>query len=381
MTNFKNNFPFLNKVTYLDSAAMMQKPLSVIKKISDFYLNSAINIHSQNSKIGYENSDKIGKIREKIARFINAESEEIIFNSGTTEAINLFANMIKKFLKKGDQILLSPLNHSSNLIIWIKIAAKIGAEIIYSKKIIDKISPKTKIIAFSQTNNSILVNLNLVEIWKKAVKYDAFVFNDATQAINYQKVSLKLCHGLAFSSNKFYGPTGLGVLAIKKELLNKLEPVKFGGGTVAEISSKNIVYYNGCRKFEAGTLNLAAIWGLGAAVDFINAIGIKKIAKKLQVLSIYLYEKLEKIEKIEIFSKKGNHIIIFNIKEFNASDVVSYLGNNNIYVRSGTFCVPFLEKILKKRSFIRVSLAFYNDFNDIDRLISVLEKKEFLNFV
>lgn len=117
MTNFKNNFPFLNKVTYLDSAAMMQKPLSVIKKISDFYLNSAINIHSQNSKIGYENSDKIGKIREKIARFINAESEEIIFNSGTTEAINLFANMIKKFLKKGDQILLSPLNHSSNLII------------------------------------------------------------------------------------------------------------------------------------------------------------------------------------------------------------------------------------------------------------------------
>ncbi|AJC49970.1 aminotransferase class V-fold PLP-dependent enzyme [Mesomycoplasma flocculare] len=381
MIDFKKFFPFLNKVVYLDSAAMMQKPISVIEKINEFYLNFAVNTHSQNSKIAYENLAKIAKTREKIAKFIDAESEEIMFNSGTTEAINLFASMIKKFLKKGDQILLSPLNHSSNLIVWIKIAKEIGAEIIYSKKIIDKISSKTRIIAFSQTNNSILLNLNLDEIWKKAIKYDVFVLNDATQAISYQKVSLNFCHAVAFSSNKFYGPTGLGVLAIKKNLINKLEPTKFGGGTIASLNSENIFYYNNYRKFEPGTLNFAAIWGLDAAINFVNNIGIKNISKRLEILSNYLYEKLEKIKDIEIFSKKGDHILLFNIKGFNSSDIASYLGNNNIYVRSGTFCVPFLKKILKKNSFVRISLAFYNDFSDIDNLIEHLEKKEFLDFV
>lgn len=381
MDNFKKFFPFANKVTYLDSAAMMQKPLSVVEKINEFYLNFAVNTHSQNSKISYENLEKIRKTREKIAKFIDADPNEIIFNSGTTEAINLFAHMVKKFVKNGDEILLSPFNHSSNLIVWIKIAEEIGAKIVYSEKIVDKISAKTKIIAFSQTNNSILVDLDLTEIWKKAIKYDAFVINDATQSINYQKVSINFSHAIAFSSNKFYGPTGLGVLAIKKILMDKLEPVKFGGGTIVKMNSENISYHNDYRKFEAGTLNFAAIWGLDAAIDFVNNIGIKSICKNLEILSSYLYEKLKKIDDIEIFSKKGDHIIIFNIKNFSAHDVASYLGNKNIYVRSGTFCVPFLKKLLKKNSFIRVSLAFYNDFNDVDNLVEILEKKEFLDFV
>ncbi|MBG0730932.1 aminotransferase class V-fold PLP-dependent enzyme [Mycoplasma sp. 'Moose RK'] len=381
MTNYKRFFPFSNKIIYLDSAAMMQKPNLVIKEIVDFYQNFAVSTHSQNSKISFENKEKITKIRQKIAKLIDAEANEVIFSSGTTESINLFANMVKKFIKKGDEILLSPLNHSSNLIVWIKIAKENSAKIVYSTSIIDKISKKTKIIAFSQTNNSLLVELDLHQIWKEAVKYGIFVVNDATQAINFQKVSINFAHAIAFSGNKFYGPTGIGVLAVKKSLLDKLEPVKFGGGTVAKVNNLEIIYHEGVRKFEAGTQNFAAIWGLNAAIDFVEKITFVKIAKRLEKLSKYLYEKLEKIEGIKIYSKKGDHIFLFNIKGFHSQDVASYLGNNNIYVRSGNFCVPLLKQVLKNSSFIRVSLAFYNDFVDIDTLIYHLEKKDFLNFV
>ncbi|WP_341488376.1 aminotransferase class V-fold PLP-dependent enzyme [Mesomycoplasma ovipneumoniae] len=381
MTNYKQFFPFLNKVTYLDSAAMTQKPISVVEKINHFYTNCAVNTHSSNSKIAFENLQILNQTREKIAKLIDGFAEEIIFTSGTTESINLFANMIKKFIRRGDEILLSPLNHSSNLLVWVKIAQKVGAKIVYSTKIIDKISTKTAVIALTQANNSILVDLDLAKIWEKAIKNGAFVINDATQSINFQKVSMNFCHALAFSSNKFYGPTGLGVLAIKKYLMGSLEPVKFGGGIIRKFDNKNLLFYNDYRKFEAGTLNFAAIWGLNAAIDFINEIGIETIYKKIRVLADYLYEKLEKIDDIEIFSKKGDHIIIFNIKGFSAQDVASYLGNNDIYVRSGNFCVPLLKKVLKNDSFIRVSLGFYNDFADIDDLITNLEEKRFLDFV
>ncbi|CAT04976.1 Probable cysteine desulfurase [Mesomycoplasma conjunctivae] len=379
--NYKYAFPILKKITYLDSAALVQKPQVVIDAIVDFYSNFAVNNHSINSKIGYQNENKITAVRQKVAKLINGNPQEVIFTSGTTESLNLFAQMIKKNIKPGDEILLSPWNHSSNLLVWIEIAKEKNAKIIYSESLVDKINPKTKIVAFSQVNNTLQVHLDLDEIWKKSIKMKAIVVNDATQAISFQKVDLQKSHVVAFSANKFYGPTGLGILAIQESLLSTLSPSKLGGGTIRYLENDEIKFYNDVKKYEAGTQNLAGIWGLDAAIDFFNELNWLDIKGQLNSLSYYLYFSLLSIPGVNVYSKAEDHIALFSIEGFSAQDVVSALGNEGVHLRSGNFCVPKQQHFFQDNNIIRASLAFYNTVEDIDQLVLFLRKKEFFNFV
>ncbi|MGZ9428848.1 aminotransferase class V-fold PLP-dependent enzyme [Mycoplasma sp. 1012] len=383
MNNYKKLFPMLSKITYFDNAALSQKPLSVIEAGVDFYSNYSISTRTSDSKIGIQVLKKVETVRKKIAKLIDAKKYEIIFTSGTTESINVFALMSKQFLKANDEILLSFYNHSSNIVPWIEIAKELNLKVKYSKNLLEDINKNTKIICYSQVTNNINQNFNSTEIYKKAKEVKAIVFNDAAQAIAHDKVSFKNSDIVVFSANKMYGPTGLGVLAIKSKILNKINPVIFGGGAVEKIDkSNNWTRKSGISAFEPGTMNLAAIWQLDKAIDLINEVSIEKIHNLNLEVANYLYDQLSTIEGINISSKRGDFITLFNIKQYAPQDIASYLGHKDIYVRSGNFCSKLLSEVENENNYVRISVAFYNDKTDVDKLVQALkEGGDFLSFI
>ncbi|UWD33901.1 aminotransferase class V-fold PLP-dependent enzyme [Mesomycoplasma molare] len=380
---FKKMFPMLENIVYLDSAALAQKPLSVIEAGVEFYSKFSISTRTSDSKIGILVQQKVDLVREKIAKLIDAKSDEIIFSSGTTESINFFSLMAKQFLKEDDEILLSYYNHSSNIVPWMQIAKELKLKIVFSKNILKDINEKTKLICYSQVTNNLNQNFNSDEIYKKAKENNAIVLNDAAQAIAHEKVTFKNSDVVVFSANKMYGPTGLGVLAIKNKILKNINPVFFGGGAVEKIESSNDwVSKKGVSAFEPGTPNLAAIWQFEKSIDLINEIKIENIHELNLELSKYLYDQLLTIKDIKIASKRGDFITLFNIKNYASQDIASYLGHKDIYVRSGNFCSKLIPLVEDENDYVRVSLAFYNDKSDIDKLIQALkEGGDFLSFL
>ncbi|ADV34180.1 hypothetical protein MBIO_0217 [Mycoplasmopsis fermentans PG18] len=371
----QEQFPLAKKITYLDSSALVLKPKMAIDAVNNFYLNESISTRTINTKLGIESAQKINNLRKKVATLLSCQEQEVIFTSGATDSLNKFALMIKNQIKKGDIILLDVYNHSSNMAPWIKIANEIGASVKISQNVLDDLNSKVKIVAVSQVSNSFENNIDLNAIYKKAKKFNTLVVNDAAQAIVYERVSLNNCDAIAFSSNKFYGPTGFGVLAVKKEILQKLEAPFVGGGIINNIDSeKQYTLSTAADRFEAGTPNLAAINMFSVSINFFNQIGYCETQKILDELSFYAYQELSKIEGIKLYSNPKNHIIIFNIKNYNSHDVSHYLGTKNIYVRAGVFCDHYLKKITKEKSFVRVSLGIYNTKKDIDKLVKALKE-------
>ncbi|VEU70220.1 aminotransferase class V-fold PLP-dependent enzyme [Mycoplasmopsis glycophila] len=373
-TQIRKHFPILKKITYFDSAALVLKPKSAIDANTDFYLNQSISTRTSDTPLGNIVYQTLERTREKTAKLIDASPEEVIFTSGTTESLNNFALMSKKILKKNDVILLSTYNHSSNIIPWIEVAKEVGAKIKYSENLLEDITPKTKIIAFAQETNNFNHKEEVSKIIKKAHKLGALVVSDAAQAIVHEKVSLTSFDVIVFSANKFYGPTGFGVLAIKKELLKKLSPAKFGGGSITEVDkNSNWGLKDTIAAFEPGTPNLAGFFMFEKAIDFFNTIGYDKTQKVLTKLSNYLHEKLLKLDNIDVLSQKGDYIALINVKNINSQDVATYLGSKNIYTRAGILCAPYLRNIRSEKSYLRISLGIYNNFDDIDKLIEVLK--------
>lgn len=381
--NIKNQFPMLqNDLIYLDSSALVQKPESVIKAINDFYTKFSISNRTNDSKIGILVNNKIEDTRQKVANFLNATKDEIIFNSGTTEGLNYIAQLLVSLIKKDDEILISKYNHSSHIIPWIEISKITEAKIIFSDNLINDINNKTKIIAFTQSNNNFQQKINIQDLSNKAKKYQALIINDAAQAISHEEVNAKYFDAIAFSSNKFFGPTGLGILYINKNLLTKIKSKKYGGGTVEKIEENgqwtrkpSIIQH------EAGTLNLSAIFGFYEALVFYENIDKEAMKKYLKDLSIYAHKKLRNIKDIIVLSKPEDFIILFEVKNISAQDISSYLGHKNIYVRSGYFCAQYLQYVHNNPT-IRVSLHIYNDKKDIDVLCDLLNHKEdFLDFI
>ncbi len=381
--NIKNQFPMLqNDLIYLDSSALVQKPESVIKAINDFYTKFSISNRTSDSKIGILVNNKIEDTRQKVANLLNATKDEIIFNSGTTEGLNYIAQLLVSLIKKDDEILISKYNHSSHIIPWIEISKITEAKIIFSDNLINDINNKTKIIAFTQSNNNFQQKINIKDLSNKAKKYQALIINDAAQAISHEEVNAKYFDAIAFSSNKFFGPTGLGILYINKNLLTKIKSKKYGGGTVEKIEENgqwtrkpSIIQH------EAGTLNLSAIFGFYEALVFYENIDKEAMKKYLKDLSIYAHKKLRNIKDIVVLSKPEDFIILFEVKNISAQDISSYLGHKNIYVRSGYFCAQYLQYVHNNPT-IRVSLHIYNDKKDIDVLCDLLNHKEdFLDFI
>jgi cysteine desulfurase/selenocysteine lyase len=385
----KNHFPIFKNhpnLVYLDNASTTQTPQSVLDTMNDYYTNYRANIHRGIYNLSVEATQKYEEARIKVSKFINAEPEEIIFTSGTTHGLNLLAYTLQ--FSKGDNIVLTRLEHHANLIPWQTVAKCTGAELRFieltpeheidlqsAKNLIDK---NTKLVSFTALSNTLGTKVNIETIVQHAKKVNAITIVDAAQIISHEPTDVKKldCDFLVFSGHKMYGPTGIGVMYGKKELLEKLDPFFYGGDMVKEVSYEAATWADVPQKFEGGTPNIAAAIGLGAAVDFIQEMGWETIKKNEQELTEYLFSKLPKFVNIigsNLKSEKSG-IISFTIDGVHPHDIAEILNRHNVAIRAGHHCTMPLMKHLGITGTARVSLAMYNTKEDIDKLINALEE-------
>lgn len=379
----REQFPMLkNDLVYLDSGALVQKHINVINAELDFYTKYCVSNRTSDSKLGIYTNNIVNETRELCAKLLECNADQIILNSGTTEGLNYSSLLLKDFINENDEILISQYNHSSNIIPWVEIAKEKKAKIVFSSNLINDINNKTKIICFSQLTNNFTENINIKELYQKAKKFSAFLINDAAQAISHEKVSAKYSDIIAFSGNKLFASTGIGVLYVSYDILNNANSKKFGGGAIAKLekdgswTSKNSII-----KHEPGTLNLAGIFGLNAALKWFLSLDLKEIKQYLYSLSSYAYEKINQLPNAKVVSKKGDAIILIEFENISSQDVASYLGHRDIYVRSGVFCAQYLKHIVNN-PLIRLSIHIYSNKEDIDKFVKEVKKGgDFLDFV
>ncbi|MCV3733465.1 aminotransferase class V-fold PLP-dependent enzyme [Mycoplasma enhydrae] len=371
---FKNN----PNIVYLDNAALTFKPQIVIDKGTEFYEKYSISTRTADTKIGFKVKFDLENTRNEIAKFINSKPDEVIFTSGTTESLNLIAKMLSSVHREG-KIIFSYFNHSSAIIPFIENFknSKLSIEYAFDEKdILNKIDFNTKIVVLAQTTNNFQVHYDMKKIYEKCKSVGANLINDAAQAIVRDEVNLDYCDVLAFSGNKLYGPTGTGVLAIKNDLLKKLSPQKWGGGQVQNIlKSWQWTIRETIGKWEPGTPNIAGILQLGEAIKFFKSFNFNEIKEHEKAIAEYAFDKLLQIPNIKIDSKRGDTIILFNIKGIPSQEISHFLGQRDIYVRSGSFCAYKFKEVNKyNNDYVRISLALYNNKKDIDSLVSSLKK-------
>mgnify|MGYP004595082675 FL=1 len=395
-TEIKKEFTLLNnesrKLVYLDSGATTQKPKSVINSVEEFYNNYNANPHRGAYSLSMQATTIYENTRKKIADFINAKyQEEIIFTKNATEALNLVANSYGlNNVQKDDEIVLSIMEHHSNLVPWQAVCEKTGAKLKYmyidenyeipEEEIINKITDKTKIVGITHVSNVTGTVNNVDKIIKYAHKKGAIVVVDASQSIPHMKIDVQKLNAdfLAFSGHKMLAPLGIGVLYGKKELLNKMPPFLMGGDMIEYVYEDHTTFAPLPNKFEAGTQNVEGVIGLGAAIDYINSIGYQKIHEIESEVISYAIEKLSSLEYLELYitNNKANHsgVISFNIKGVHPHDVASILDTEGVCIRSGNHCAQPLLRFLKMDSTCRASFYIYNTKEDVDKLVSALNK-------
>ena len=390
----EEDFPILKNrdMAYLDSGATTQKPQKVLDAVESFYEHENANPHRGAYSLSIEATEAYESTRGKIAKFINARyPEEIIFSKNATESLNLLAYSYGlDNLKKEDEVVISIMEHHSNLVPWQYVTNKTGSTLKYmyindnfeisKEEIESKITDKTKIVGITHISN-VLGTINPVkEIIKYAHKKGAIVIVDASQSIPHIKIDVQDLNAdfLVFSGHKMLAPLGIGVLYGKKELLNKMNPFLMGGDMIEYVYEQETTFAPLPNKFEAGTQNVEGVIGLGAAIDYINEIGYDKIAEVEKELTEYAREKLSKLDYLDLYltPNKENHssVFSFNIKGVHPHDVASILDTENVYVRSGNHCAQPLLRSLGIDSTCRASLYFYNTKEDIDKLVHGLDK-------
>ena len=395
----REDFNILNQnIIYFDNAATSLKPKQVINSIIDYYNNYSANAHRGDYNISLKVDLKIEETRKNIKEFINASnSNEIIFTYGTTDSINkIVFGYYKYILKENDEIILSKAEHASNLLPWFELAEQLKLTIKYIdltddyKITIDNlnkvITDKTKVISLAYITNVVGDIRPIKEISKIAKEKNISVLVDAAQAVPHIKIDVQDLNVdfLAFSGHKVYGPTGIGVLYGKEELLNSVHPTSFGGGMNASFDSDGRRIYDEIPLLlEAGTPNIAGIIGLNEAISYINNIGVNNIKNYETSLRSYAIDKLKDVKDIIIYNKNSeSSIITINIKDIFAQDLAIYLNKYNICVRSGNHCAKILKEELNIKNTVRISLSFYNTKEEIDYLVKVLNnpnlKKEIL---
>lgn len=379
---YRKDFPILKKYVYLDSTGSGLKPKQVVSAISQFYLQFPVNNHNLDSPLGIKIAQTIKKTRQQIASLVDGNENEVIFTSGATDSLNKIVNMFKTIIKLDDEIILSPYNHDSNLIPWIELCNEKKCKIVYAVDPVNAINAKTRIISYAQQNNTLQKYIDRKVLITKAHEKNIIVVNDAVQAIVHEKVSLKENDVIVLSGNKFYGPTGIGALIIKSNLLKQLNPSTFGGGAVNDIEKNCWISKQDISRFEPGTLNLAGICGWSAAIDYLKNRNLYENHGYEIDLAKFAYDKLQEVSGIKIYSRRGDLNIMFNIKNYSSQDVTSYLGHRKIIVRGGIHCAHLLNKVVKVDDAIRVSIAFYNNKQDITDLVKTLHKGgDFLDII
>ena len=401
-SRYKNDFPILkrkvrggNTLIYLDSGATSQKPETVIEAEANFYRTKNAAVHRGAHLVAEEASEVYEGARENVARFIGAKSDEVIFTKSATESLNLIAyslgNPESKFhLKSGDEIVVSEMEHHANLIPWQQLAKRVGAKLTWFKitdegrldlSDIDKlINKKTKIVAITHQSNVLGTIVPLAQITKAAHAVGAVVVLDACQSVPHFAVDVKKLEVdfLAFSGHKVLGPTGIGVLWGKAELLDQLEPSLFGGSMVDSVTMQGATWAKAPRKFEAGVPNMAQAVGLSAAIDYISEIGMDKVAQHEQDLTKQLISGLQNISGVQVIGpvdmKDRGGVVSFTVDGVHPHDVGQYLDQFGIAVRTGHHCAWPLMRRLNLVGTTRASFHLYNDENEVKVLLDTVSK-------
>ena len=394
INNIKKDFPLLENenITYLDSGATTQKPIQVIKTIEEFYQKYNANPHRGAYSLSVEATEQYENTRIKIAKFINAKHrEEIIFSKNATESLNLIAYSYGlDNLKKDDEVVISIMEHHSNLVPWQKMTKKTGSKLNYmyinenyeitDEEIESKITDKTKIVGITHVSNVLGTINNVKKIIKYAHKKGAVVIVDASQSIPHMKIDVQDLDAdfLVFSGHKMLAPLGIGVLYGKREILNKMTPFLMGGDMIEYVYEQDTTFAPLPNKFEAGTQNVEGVIGLGAAIDYIENLGYDKIQEIEHEVISYARQELSKLDYLTLYTtpNKENHssVISFNIKGVHPHDVASILDSEGVCVRSGNHCAQPLMRFLGIDSTCRASFYIYNTKDDIDQLVKALDK-------
>lgn len=399
----KQDFPILTQtvnnhpLVYLDSAATAQKPQMVIDAIETYYKYDNANVHRGVHTLGQRATDAYEGARETVQQFINApHSKEIIFTRGTTQAINIVARSYsEKFIQPGDEIVLTPMEHHSNLIPWQQVAKRTGALLKFiplekdgtlsETAVKQTITDKTKLVAITHVSN-VLGTINPIkEITTYAHEMGAVVLVDGAQAVPHMKVDVQAldCDFYAFSGHKMCGPTGIGVLYGKKQWLNQMDPVEYGGEMIDFVELTDATWKELPWKFEGGTPIIAGAVGLQAAIKYLENIGLDKITAHEKMLTDYAMEQLKQLDGVDIYGPTERcGLITFNLKDVHPHDTATVLDSYGVAVRAGHHCCQPLMKWLNVTATARASFYLYNTIEDVDRFIDGLKQaKEFFGDV
>lgn len=389
----RDDFLMLNQdIVYFDNGATTLKPKCVVDSMVDYYTKHTSNIHRGDYDAAIVTNKLYDDTRNVVKDFVNCRSnDEVIFTSGTTMSINMVVfGYMKKILKAGDEVLLTKSEHASNILPWIKLSEEIGIVIKYMElnsdyeltidSVKNSISDKTKVISIAHVTNVIGDVRNIEEIGK-ICKERKILFNvDGAQSVPHMKVDFQKCNidFLSFSGHKMCGPTGVGVLVGKKELLENMEPLCYGGGMNQFFEADNSYELKKVPvKFEAGTPPIAEVIGLRETLKYLSSIGIDKIHKHEIELKKFLVSELQKIPNIILYNEKSDSgILSFNIEGVFAQDTAVYLNHYNIYVRAGNHCAKVLKDEINVKNTVRVSMYLYNNKSDVLKLIEVLKQSD-----
>ncbi len=396
--DFLKDFPTLNKekngkrIVYLDSAATTQKPKSVIEAINNYYENSNANPHRGAYELSVLATEAYDEAREKVRKFINAEHfEEIIFTKNATEAFNLLAiSYGMNFINEGDEIVISIAEHHSNLIPWQQVARAKGAILKYmytnengeltEEEIHSKITDKTKIVSVTHVSNALGTINPVKKIAEYAHSKGAIVIIDGAQSVPHMKVDVRDINAdfLVIAGHKLLGPMGIGVLYGKKDLLEKMPPVLFGGDMVEYVHEQETTFNVLPYKFEAGTQNVESAVGLSKAIDYLNEIGMDNVEKIEKELMSYAMEEISKLGYVKIYGpkdiEKRGGVLSFEIQGVHPHDVASIFDTVGVCIRAGNHCAQPLMRYMGINATSRASIYFYNTKEDIDRLVEAIKK-------
>ena len=390
LNKIRDEFPILDQkingedLIYLDNAASTQKPKSVINAIKDYYENDHSNVHRGVHTLSVRATEAYENARVKVAEFLNSPNvHQIIFTKGTTDSINLIASSVTNLVQKDDEILITSMEHHSNIVPWQELCKRTGAvlKVIPINKngelLIDEyanmISSRTKIISIVHLSNT-LGTINPVEdIIEIAKSHDVITVIDGAQAAGHLPIDVQKldCDFYLFSGHKIFGPTGIGVLYGKENILNEIDPYQFGGEMILKVTFEETTYNDLPHKFEAGTPNIAGAVGIGASIDFINGLDRDLAHQHEMSLHDYALEKLEEIEGVRIIGNASNKsaIISFVIDGLHPHDIGTIINQKGIAVRTGHHCTMPLMDFYRVPGTVRASFSIYNNHSEVDKLI------------
>ena len=388
----REDFPMLkNDIVYFDNGATTLKPKVVIDKMNEYYLEHTSNIHRGDYEAAVKTNKLYDEVRDLVSKFINCDSKEVVYTSGATMSLNMVVfGYMRKHLKKGDEVLLNKAEHASNILSWIKLREEIGFEIKYVP--LDKnyeltldnikkcVTKKTKVISLAHVSN-VLGDVRDVKSIGKYCRENKIIFCvDGAQSVPHMKVDFKKSNidFLSFSGHKMCGPTGVGILVGRYDLLEDMDPLCYGGGMNSFFEEDYSYELKSIpTKFEAGTPAIAEVIGLGEAIKYLMNIGMDEIHNYEVKLKKYLIDKLKDIDNIILYNENSNSgIVAFNVDGVFAQDTAIYLNHYNICVRAGNHCAKMLKDELNIKNTVRVSMYFYNNYQDIDKLIEVLKNNK-----